>query len=167
MRTVLMWVFLPCSSAHHVKKRNICWVISAVWLCSLFWAGAPLLGWGSYRGRIEVRHSPSLEIKHWVELEITELNFLCSSRVWDVWNRLGASTVLCSGQTLRHQHFLLQLLCATICYNLYVYIHHPNCQLQPQVQSWRRYQQEAEKDWMQHHTGKSATPKMTISLLKG
>ncbi|XP_018938881.1 opsin-5-like isoform X1 [Cyprinus carpio] len=35
--------------AHHVNKRNICLVIAAVWLCSLFWAGAPLLGWGSYR----------------------------------------------------------------------------------------------------------------------
>uniref|UniRef100_A0A8C1GMY0 Opsin 6, group member b n=1 Tax=Cyprinus carpio TaxID=7962 RepID=A0A8C1GMY0_CYPCA len=35
--------------AHHVNKRNICLVITAVWLCSLFWAGAPLLGWGSYR----------------------------------------------------------------------------------------------------------------------
>ncbi|XP_018973057.2 opsin 6, group member b [Cyprinus carpio] len=37
--------------AHHVNKRNICLVITAVWLCSLFWAGAPLLGWGSYRAR--------------------------------------------------------------------------------------------------------------------
>uniref|UniRef100_A0A671RJ38 Opsin 6, group member b n=1 Tax=Sinocyclocheilus anshuiensis TaxID=1608454 RepID=A0A671RJ38_9TELE len=35
--------------AHHVSKRNICLVIAAIWLCSLFWAGAPLLGWGSYR----------------------------------------------------------------------------------------------------------------------
>ncbi|XP_052436758.1 opsin 6, group member b [Carassius gibelio] len=36
---------------HHVSKQNICLVIAAVWLCSLFWAGAPLLGWGSYRAR--------------------------------------------------------------------------------------------------------------------
>lgn len=158
MRTVLMRVFLPCPSAHHVNKRNICLVIAAVWLCSLFWAGAPLLGWGSYRGRIEGRHSPSLEIESWVELEITECHFLCSSRVWDVWNWLGASAVLCSGQALRHQHFLLQLLCAIIFYSLYVCIHHPNCQLQPQVQSWRRYQREAEKDWTQHHTSKSIAP---------
>ncbi|KAF4102291.1 opsin 6, group member b [Onychostoma macrolepis] len=38
-------------NAHHVNKRNICLVIAVVWLCSLFWAAAPLLGWGSYRAR--------------------------------------------------------------------------------------------------------------------
>ncbi|NP_001303879.1 opsin 6, group member b [Danio rerio] len=37
--------------AHHINKRNICLVITAVWLFCLFWAGAPLLGWGSYRAR--------------------------------------------------------------------------------------------------------------------
>ncbi|XP_051723774.1 opsin 6, group member b isoform X1 [Ctenopharyngodon idella] len=37
--------------AHHVNKRNICLVITAIWLFSLFWAGAPLMGWGSYRAR--------------------------------------------------------------------------------------------------------------------
>ncbi|XP_051501754.1 opsin 6, group member b [Myxocyprinus asiaticus] len=37
--------------AHHISKRNIGLVIAVAWLCSLFWAGAPLLGWGSYRAR--------------------------------------------------------------------------------------------------------------------
>ncbi|TRY84989.1 hypothetical protein DNTS_028862 [Danionella cerebrum] len=38
-------------NAHHINKRNICLVITEVWLFSLFWAGAPLLGWGSYRAQ--------------------------------------------------------------------------------------------------------------------
>ncbi|XP_052010014.1 opsin-5-like [Xyrauchen texanus] len=37
--------------AHHISKHNIGLVIAVAWLCSLFWAGAPLLGWGSYRAR--------------------------------------------------------------------------------------------------------------------
>ncbi|XP_065144372.2 opsin 6, group member b [Paramisgurnus dabryanus] len=35
--------------AHLVNKHNIGAVIVAAWLCSLFWAASPLLGWGSYR----------------------------------------------------------------------------------------------------------------------
>jgi len=123
MRTVLMRVFLPCPSAHHVNKRNICLVIAAVWLCSLFWAGAPLLGWGSYRGRTETRTFTIFRNWKWVEMEITEFDFFCSSRVWHVRNRLDTSAVLCSGQALRYQYFLLQLLCATVCYSFYTYIH--------------------------------------------
>ncbi|XP_072546611.1 opsin 6, group member b [Salminus brasiliensis] len=37
--------------AHHINKCRVGLVIAAVWLFSLFWAGAPLLGWGNYRAR--------------------------------------------------------------------------------------------------------------------
>ncbi|KAI4902196.1 hypothetical protein NFI96_029563, partial [Prochilodus magdalenae] len=43
--------FPPLSPAHHIDKRRVGLVIAAVWLFSLFWAGVPLLGWGSYRAR--------------------------------------------------------------------------------------------------------------------
>ncbi|KAL0969737.1 hypothetical protein UPYG_G00231600 [Umbra pygmaea] len=36
------------SNAHHVNKPNVAIVIAGVWLCALFWSGAPLVGWGSY-----------------------------------------------------------------------------------------------------------------------
>uniref|UniRef100_W5MTU2 Opsin 6, group member b n=1 Tax=Lepisosteus oculatus TaxID=7918 RepID=W5MTU2_LEPOC len=37
--------------AYRVNKRSVGLVIAAAWLWALFWAGAPLLGWGSYRAR--------------------------------------------------------------------------------------------------------------------
>ncbi|XP_031436744.1 opsin 6, group member b [Clupea harengus] len=37
--------------AHHLSRRNIFVVISVIWLSALFWSGAPLLGWGSYKAR--------------------------------------------------------------------------------------------------------------------
>ncbi|KAJ1103136.1 hypothetical protein NDU88_000564 [Pleurodeles waltl] len=37
--------------AHRVDRRNISLALLAVWAGALFWAGAPLLGWGSYTDR--------------------------------------------------------------------------------------------------------------------
>uniref|UniRef100_A0A8C7FMJ2 Opsin 6, group member b n=1 Tax=Oncorhynchus kisutch TaxID=8019 RepID=A0A8C7FMJ2_ONCKI len=39
------------SYAHYNNHCNVAVVIVAVWLCALFWAGAPLVGWGSYTAR--------------------------------------------------------------------------------------------------------------------
>ncbi|XP_028830292.1 opsin 6, group member b [Denticeps clupeoides] len=36
---------------HHVTRRSVGVAIAAVWSWCLFWSGAPLVGWGSYRGR--------------------------------------------------------------------------------------------------------------------
>uniref|UniRef100_A0A4W5N1E9 Opsin 6, group member b n=1 Tax=Hucho hucho TaxID=62062 RepID=A0A4W5N1E9_9TELE len=39
------------SYAHYNNHCNVAVVIVAVWLCALFWSGAPLVGWGSYTAR--------------------------------------------------------------------------------------------------------------------
>ncbi|XP_041702978.1 opsin 6, group member b [Coregonus clupeaformis] len=39
------------SYAHYINQCNVAVVIVAVWLCALFWSGAPLVGWGSYTAR--------------------------------------------------------------------------------------------------------------------
>ncbi|KAM6973272.1 opsin 6, group member b [Aplochiton taeniatus] len=35
--------------ACHISRHNVFTAIASVWLSSLFWSGAPLAGWGSYR----------------------------------------------------------------------------------------------------------------------
>ncbi|XP_062379445.1 opsin 6, group member b [Sardina pilchardus] len=37
--------------AHHITRLNIFITIGVIWLSSLFWSGAPLFGWGSYKAR--------------------------------------------------------------------------------------------------------------------
>ncbi|XP_048084301.1 opsin 6, group member b [Alosa alosa] len=37
--------------AHHINRFNIFIAIGVIWLSSLFWSGAPLFGWGSYKAR--------------------------------------------------------------------------------------------------------------------
>lgn len=65
-----MQTFLSCPSAHLVNKRNIGAVIAAAWLCSLFWSGSPLLGWGSYRGTVSWFLFSSIDLKIEISFEI-------------------------------------------------------------------------------------------------
>ncbi|KAF1394463.1 hypothetical protein PFLUV_G00000560 [Perca fluviatilis] len=39
------------SRAHHITRTSVCVTLLLIWITAAFWAGAPLLGWASYKDR--------------------------------------------------------------------------------------------------------------------